>query len=74
MGTNSTHCTEWERDFDPKTEQPIIVGHGCSRPCDFSGYVNIVEPTTGRITGRLPMCKTCGSIPATLAASRGGHG
>lgn len=22
MGTNSTGCTEWERDFDPKTEQP----------------------------------------------------
>lgn len=23
MGTNSTGCTEWERDFDPVTEQPI---------------------------------------------------
>ncbi len=22
MGTNSTGCTEWERDFDPATEQP----------------------------------------------------
>ncbi|MBT1509465.1 hypothetical protein KIP88_03025 [Bradyrhizobium sp. SRL28] len=22
MGTNSTGCTEWERDFDPVTEQP----------------------------------------------------
>lgn len=22
MGTNSTGCTEWERDFDPITEQP----------------------------------------------------
>jgi len=23
MGTNSTGCTEWERDYDPVTEQPI---------------------------------------------------
>jgi hypothetical protein len=22
MGTNSVGCTEWERDFDPMTEQP----------------------------------------------------
>ena len=22
MGTNSTGCTEWERDFDPATEKP----------------------------------------------------
>lgn len=22
MGTNSIGCTEWERDYDPKTEQP----------------------------------------------------
>lgn len=22
MGTNSTGCTEWERDFDPATERP----------------------------------------------------
>lgn len=22
MGTNSTGCTEWERDFDPATELP----------------------------------------------------
>jgi hypothetical protein len=22
MGTNPTGCTEWERDFDPATEQP----------------------------------------------------
>lgn len=22
MGTNSVGCTEWERDFDPITEQP----------------------------------------------------
>lgn len=22
MGTNSTGCTEWERDFDSETEQP----------------------------------------------------
>lgn len=22
MGSNSTGCTEWERDFDPMTEQP----------------------------------------------------
>jgi len=22
MGTNSTGCTEWERDYDPVTEQP----------------------------------------------------
>ncbi len=22
MGTNSTGCSEWERDFDPETEQP----------------------------------------------------
>jgi len=22
MGTNSTGCTEWERDFDPSTEHP----------------------------------------------------
>lgn len=22
MGTNATGCTEWERDFDPETEQP----------------------------------------------------
>jgi hypothetical protein len=25
MGTNSTGCTEWERDFDPKTEQPRVT-------------------------------------------------
>jgi hypothetical protein len=25
MGTNSTGCSEWERDFDPATEQPFIV-------------------------------------------------
>lgn len=24
MGTNSTGCTEWERDFDHKTEQPAM--------------------------------------------------
>ena len=23
MGTNSTGCTEWERDYDPVTEQPM---------------------------------------------------
>ena len=23
MGTNSTGCTEWERDYDPITEQPM---------------------------------------------------
>jgi hypothetical protein len=23
MGTNSTGCAEWERDFDPETEQPM---------------------------------------------------
>lgn len=22
MGTNATGCTEWERDYDPVTEQP----------------------------------------------------
>lgn len=25
MGTNGTGCTEWERDFDEKTEQPVTV-------------------------------------------------
>ena len=25
MGTNAIGCTEWERDFDPKTEQPHEV-------------------------------------------------
>lgn len=25
MGTNSIGCTEWERDFDPKTEQPRVT-------------------------------------------------
>jgi len=23
MGTNATGCTEWERDYDPITEQPM---------------------------------------------------
>lgn len=23
MGTNSTGCTEWERDYDPMTERPV---------------------------------------------------
>lgn len=27
MGTNSTGCTEWERDFDPDTEQPRAKKH-----------------------------------------------
>lgn len=27
MGTNSTGCTEWERDFDPVTEQPMARQH-----------------------------------------------
>lgn len=26
MGTNSTGCTEWERDYDPMTEQPKPKG------------------------------------------------
>jgi hypothetical protein len=26
MGTNPTGCTEWERDFDPMTEQPTPSG------------------------------------------------
>lgn len=25
MGTNSTGCTEWERDYDPATEQPPMT-------------------------------------------------
>jgi len=25
MGSNSTGCTEWERDFDPATEQPRVM-------------------------------------------------
>lgn len=25
MGTNSTGCTEWERDFDPQTERPQVA-------------------------------------------------
>ena len=47
------------------TEQPyqtFIVGLGCKRPCDFSGSVDVVEPTTGRVTGAMKVCKTCGSI------------
>ena len=71
MGTNSIGLTEWERDFDPVTEQPkpytFMIGSGCKRPCDFSGYIEVVEPTTGRVTGRLPMCRTCGSVSNVAA-------
>lgn len=40
----------------------VIVGLGCERTCDFSGRMDIVEPTTGRIAGYARFCKTCGTI------------
>ena len=38
MGTNSTGCTEWERDFDPVTEQPTCCPYcgGNEAHCDFN--------------------------------------
>lgn len=35
MGTNSTGCTEWERDFDPTTEQP--QANDAQEPTPFYG-------------------------------------
>lgn len=41
MGTNSTGCTEWERDFDSKTEQPFspVVAQWSSPPVDNAALV-----------------------------------
>lgn len=34
MSTNATGCTEWERDFDPVTEQPKQVQCSCIASCN----------------------------------------
>lgn len=31
-------------------------------PCDMSGWVDIVEPTTGRISGGSAVCTKCGMM------------
>jgi len=31
-------------------------------PCDMSGWVDIVEPTTNRITGGSAVCTKCGMM------------
>lgn len=36
------------------------VASGCKGPCDWSGWINFTEPTTGRITGGTACCKRCG--------------
>ena len=42
MGTNSTGCTEWERDFDPITEQPIREKTGMSDRVNVSYCANSI--------------------------------
>jgi hypothetical protein len=36
------------------------VGVGCPGKCDWSGWIEFTEPTTGRVTGGTQACKTCG--------------
>jgi hypothetical protein len=40
----------------------VIVCVGCKGPCDFTGWIDIVEPTTGRVCGGTQVCKTCGML------------
>lgn len=46
MGTNSTGCAEWERDFDPKTEQPPELKAGIMDP-------RVIDFDDGEISVRL---------------------
>lgn len=41
MGTNGTGCSEWERDFDPKTEQPFspVKARWSAPPVDNAALV-----------------------------------
>jgi len=51
--------------YEPKhTIEPttLIVCAGCKDKCDFTGWVEFVEPTTGRVTGGSQVCKTCGML------------
>lgn len=46
----------------PVTTTTLIVCAGCKGPCDFTGWIDIVEPTTGRVCGGSQVCKTCGML------------
>lgn len=51
--------------YEPKpTVEPttLILCSGCKGQCDFTGWIDIVEPTTGRVTGGSQVCKTCGML------------
>lgn len=47
-----------------EAEEPttLIVCASCIKQCDFTGWVDIVEPTTGRVIGGSQVCKTCGML------------
>lgn len=56
---------------DPYPPLPTItVGVGCKQTCDFSGWVNFVEPATGRVTGGSKVCKTCGMVALDYSSRR----
>jgi hypothetical protein len=52
----------------PETTEPLtlVTCNGvttCNKgSCDFSGWVEFVEPTTNRVTGGSQVCKTCGML------------
>lgn len=54
----------------PTTPAPLVTLAICGTtvcnsgkgPCDMSGWMDIVEPTTGRVTDGSAFCKTCGAM------------
>lgn len=45
MGTNSVGCTEWERDFDSKTEQPFspVKARWSAPPFDDAALITVKQ-------------------------------
>jgi hypothetical protein len=46
-----------------RTTLIICSTAGCNTgkgPCDWSGWIEFTEPTTGRVTGGTACCKKCG--------------
>ena len=55
--------SEPENHVNPHPDATLITcSTGCRGPCDFTGWVDLVEPTTGRVTGGSQVCKTCGRL------------
>jgi hypothetical protein len=48
MGTNSTGCTEWERDFDPVTEQPMTPPNPWARISEVAARLGVKPVEHGK--------------------------